>query len=277
MQLTELRVSVVVTSHNYAEYLGDCLESIISQDYPHLEILVADDNSQDDSLAVARRFEKRDSRVIVLANTENVGLARNKNRACAVASGDLLTFIDADDFYASPRKISDEVRLYRELVARGVPEPVVYSIADYDMPRYKIHDVNEVSCPEGDIFIRLLTRRVGDIPRDPLLSAELFRRVGGFDDEAKLYVDWSLHVRLAAVATFHCVRKIGVVRRIHGVGMSKASPRIHLRWILRGYRKNYRHLPLLKRPLAHVILSWTLLVRVVYPWLRDSLIGKASS
>jgi glycosyltransferase involved in cell wall biosynthesis len=56
-------VSVLVANYNYARYIGDALESMIAQSYPHFELIVCDDGSSDDSCAVVERYVKRDRRI----------------------------------------------------------------------------------------------------------------------------------------------------------------------------------------------------------------------
>jgi hypothetical protein len=94
-----LRISVAVPSYNYARYLGARLASVFAQTYPVAEVIVLDDASGDDSLAVARATAAewgRDIRVIV--NERNSGSAfRQWRRAAELARGDFLWIAEADD------------------------------------------------------------------------------------------------------------------------------------------------------------------------------------
>jgi glycosyltransferase involved in cell wall biosynthesis len=89
-------LSVVVPVYNGALHLDEALRSIRRQDYRRLDIVVIDDGSTDDSLAIARRHEKSDRRVTVLTQ-ENAGVGAARRAAVAAATGSFLTFIDADD------------------------------------------------------------------------------------------------------------------------------------------------------------------------------------
>lgn len=86
---------MIVPVYNGAEYLDEALLSIRGQDYRRLDIVVIDDGSTDDSLAIARRHES-DRRVTVLTQP-NAGVGAARRAAVAVASGEFLTFVDADD------------------------------------------------------------------------------------------------------------------------------------------------------------------------------------
>ncbi len=89
-------LSVVVPVYNGQEHLDEALRSIRRQDYRRLDVVVIDDGSSDDSLAIARRHERRDRRVTVLTQA-NAGVGAARRAAVAAATGSYLTFIDADD------------------------------------------------------------------------------------------------------------------------------------------------------------------------------------
>lgn len=90
-------VSVIIPVYNVSSYLSQCLDSVIGQTYQHIEILVIDDGSTDDSGRICDEYARRDSRIKVL-HTENRGLASARNLGLEYASGSFLSFIDSDDW-----------------------------------------------------------------------------------------------------------------------------------------------------------------------------------
>jgi glycosyltransferase involved in cell wall biosynthesis len=86
-----LEISVVIPVYNEQENLGKCLEAVYQSKYPPCEVIVVDDCSTDDSLAVAERFPCR-----VIKLQEKHGAARAKNRGAEEAKGDIIFFTDAD-------------------------------------------------------------------------------------------------------------------------------------------------------------------------------------
>ncbi|VXC36364.1 conserved hypothetical protein [Aeromicrobium sp. 9AM] len=90
-------LSIVVPVYNGEEFLDECLTSARKQDYRRVEIVVIDDGSTDGSLAVAQRHAKADARVTVLSQA-NAGVGEARRAAVAVATGEFLTFLDADDW-----------------------------------------------------------------------------------------------------------------------------------------------------------------------------------
>ncbi len=90
-------ISVIVPVYNVEDYLEECINSILSQTYTNLEILIVDDGSMDNSLAIIQEFSQRDSRITIFTK-ENGGLSSARNRAIDEAKGEYLTFIDSDDY-----------------------------------------------------------------------------------------------------------------------------------------------------------------------------------
>jgi glycosyltransferase involved in cell wall biosynthesis len=93
-----MKFSVLINNYNYGRFLDRALASVAAQTRPADEIIVVDDGSTDDSLKVARRWAERDARVTIIAK-ENGGQLSAFNAGFQAATGDILTFLDADDEY----------------------------------------------------------------------------------------------------------------------------------------------------------------------------------
>ena len=90
-------VSIIIPVFNVENYLAQCLDSVLAQTYQHLEIIVVNDGSYDGSGRICREYAMQDSRIKV-HNQPNQGLAAARNAGLNVATGEYVTFIDADDF-----------------------------------------------------------------------------------------------------------------------------------------------------------------------------------
>lgn len=90
-------ISVIVPVYNIATYLPMCIESILSQKYSKLEIILIDDGSTDESGKICDEYAKRDCRITVI-HQDNKGAAAAKNAGLRVASGYYLSFVDSDDY-----------------------------------------------------------------------------------------------------------------------------------------------------------------------------------
>ena len=90
-------ISVIVPVYNVAQYLSQCVSSILSQDYGDLEVILIDDGSTDASGEICDQYAAKDSRVRVI-HQKNGGAAAAKNAGLRLASGDYLAFADSDDY-----------------------------------------------------------------------------------------------------------------------------------------------------------------------------------
>ncbi len=89
-------VSVLIPCYNNAPTLARCLDSVLAQTYPCLEVIVVDDGSTDGSAGVVRDYMQKDARVKLICQ-QNAGVSAARNRAMREAHGDYLQFLDADD------------------------------------------------------------------------------------------------------------------------------------------------------------------------------------
>lgn len=93
------KISVLIPSYQVEPFISRCLDSVISQTYPNLEILVVDDGSSDGTVDVLRSYAANDDRIRVWQEVHR-GVSIVRNQLLKEASGDYLFFLDADDFLA---------------------------------------------------------------------------------------------------------------------------------------------------------------------------------
>ncbi|MBQ4058645.1 MAG: glycosyltransferase [Lachnospiraceae bacterium] len=91
------KVSIVIPVYNNEKYVEKCIESVCTQSYQDLEIILVDDGSTDSSGAICDRYAEQDSRIIVL-HQENGGVSNARNNGIDMATGEYLTFVDGDDY-----------------------------------------------------------------------------------------------------------------------------------------------------------------------------------
>jgi glycosyltransferase involved in cell wall biosynthesis len=101
-------VSIIVPCYNAARFVSAALDSALAQTWPACEVIVVDDGSRDESLAVARRYEARGVRVLTQPNR---GAAAARNAGLRAAQGTFIQFLDADDLLASD-KIAQQMRVF---------------------------------------------------------------------------------------------------------------------------------------------------------------------
>ncbi len=102
-------VSVVIPAYNHARYIDECVDSVLSQDHPAIEVIVVDDGSTDGTLERLQGYGQR----ITLLTQQGGRQARARNLALGVARGELIAFLDSDDRYR-PGRIRAAVQAFRD-------------------------------------------------------------------------------------------------------------------------------------------------------------------
>ncbi len=93
-------ISVIIPVYNSAAYLGDCLQSVCTQSYSNLEIILVDDGSNDGSADICDLWARKDTR-IQIKHIENKGVSNARNIGLEIATGEYIAFLDADDILES--------------------------------------------------------------------------------------------------------------------------------------------------------------------------------
>lgn len=204
-QLCSGLVTLVVASYNHSRFLSRRLESLLAQTYAPLEILVIDDCSSDNSVAVLRGYEG-DSRVRLVLRSENGGWVRVSNQGVGLAQGEFVQFANCDDaceptlvarlLQALERHPSAGLAFSRSLM---IDEEGVVLGTDFDTkePAFQTRCAEDtlLSGAEATDFLR----RSCVIPN---LSAALFRKscleeAGLLSSAYRVCSDWDLFFRIA--------------------------------------------------------------------------------
>ena len=190
-------VSVVVATYNMARYLPSAIRSVLEQTYPALEVLVIDDGSTDDTRTAIQPLLD-DRRVRYLAQ-ENQGQAGAKNRGVLEAKGEYVAFLDADDLWHRD-KLTHQIPLFygRERVG------VVYSrYLEIDEAGRQIA-VSDNKLFRGHISGPLLIFNFIAFGTT-VAKRECFERLGLFDEELGMGIDYDLWLRFSTQYEFDYV------------------------------------------------------------------------
>lgn len=111
--IKESLVSVIVPVYNGALFLKDCIDSIVSQDYSHIEIILVDDDSEDNSLDLCNQLSVKHSNISVIHQT-HAGLSAARNNGIKHSAGNYIMFIDCDDRLENMDLISGNMALFNK-------------------------------------------------------------------------------------------------------------------------------------------------------------------
>jgi GT2 family glycosyltransferase len=208
-------VSVLLPVYDAERYLAEAIESILAQTFSDFELLAIDDGSRDGSLALLEEYARRDPRVRLVCRT-HTGLVATLNAGLALARGELVARMDADDV-ALPRRLELQVaRLDRDpdLVCVGGAYEVI------DAKGRRIDLVRPPEAPEQILAAALEGR-------SPICHpAALYRRervigVGGYDVEVPVAQDYDLWLRLMDVGRLANLSEIVLRLRYHEHSVSE--------------------------------------------------------
>ena len=107
------KVSIIVPVYNVEKYIEKCLNSLISQSYKNIEIILIDDGSKDNSGKICDKYKRKDPRIKVI-HKENAGVSEARNSGMQKATGEYLCFVDADDFV-----MNDYIEYLHQLIVKG--------------------------------------------------------------------------------------------------------------------------------------------------------------
>ncbi len=158
-------VSILVGNFNYAHYIAQAIESVQSQTYSHWELIICDDGSTDDSVAVIESYSKRDSR-IRLVRQSNAGHGAALNTAYSLSRGEIVCLLDSDDLYL-PEKVERVVAAFAAFPERGVVVHRVFR-TDRNRRRQGVWPLSD-SLPEGWLAPALVSNG-GIVPYMPPTS-----------------------------------------------------------------------------------------------------------
>lgn len=213
-------VSVVIPAKNAAAYVGETIASALAQG-DVAEVIVVDDDSTDDTVAIVRAV--RDPRLRLIYN-DSAGVSAARNLGARYASGEWLLFLDADD------RLRAGAVAALLAAARGAPRAVLV-YGDYNTIDSEGHQIGRRGLlkgrrkPSGDVLTRLAAGNFIVNGGIALARAETFRAIGGFDTSLKYCEDWHCWCRLAAIGEFEFAPKLLLDYRLHTANTMNAAVR----------------------------------------------------
>lgn len=205
-------VSVIIPTYNSAHYLMQAVESVLSQTFRDLEILVIDDGSTDETEVVMRQY----GAPVRYIRQRNSGVSAARNRGIAESRGRYIAFLDADDTWY-PHKLErqlaalDKHRGYQLCYS-------AFTLATADLTPIRVVQSRRFGGAVEDLLLR--GNVVGSIC-SVLCKRSLFKVVGDFDPSLSQCADWDMWLRLATQTEFLYMDEPLVTYRQHDSNMSR--------------------------------------------------------
>ena len=155
-------VSVIVPTYNYAHYISEAIDSVLTQTYPQelIEIIVVDDGSTDNTREVLRKYI--DQELINYSFQENKGKANATKKAINIAKGKYIFNLDADDYFF-PSKIEETVKIFEQfsdVVHVGSPAKIIYQDKNQEIIESLPRDIMEKPISGQDLLNRFYRENI---------------------------------------------------------------------------------------------------------------------
>ena len=200
------RVSVIIPAYNRANYLPEALDSVFGQTPAPHEVIVVDDGSTDDTLEVLRDYEGK----IRYARQEHQGVSAARNRGLALAQGDVIAWLDADDVWESEFLATVLPILDADPEADGV----YTGLTRIDPAGNPLPQVGQTVVPPEELYSSLVDDCF--IQTSTFVARKrCFDQVGGFDPRFDICEDYDMFLRLAQGFRIVGIPELLVRYRVH--------------------------------------------------------------
>lgn len=183
-------VSVIIPSYNSAQYLPEAIESVLTQTYRPLQVIVVDDGSTDDTARAVEPYRDR----IRFIQKSNGGPASARNFGLKAVKGDWIAFLDADDVWL-PQKLEKQMRVIEEH-----PEVGMVACGEYEVNEYGTRDAEHIYTNYKDkrrFLEALCSGNVIGGGSTALVRRSCLEHLGGFDEDLFGTEDWDMWLRIA--------------------------------------------------------------------------------
>lgn len=212
-------VTVICLCYNHAKFVEQSIDSVLNQDYPNVELVVVDDASSDNSVAIIEALIEKNTAVTFLKNESNIGNCASFNRAFRRSKGEFIIDLAADDILLPDRisvGVSDlEVKGDRY----GVQYGAVELIDETGKSSGNFYDLNSHTPVSGDLYQQLIEKFFVSGP-SMFMRRKVLEEMGGYDEQLD-YEDFDLCMRSSREYLYSFIQRTVVKKRIHSDNYSK--------------------------------------------------------
>ena len=197
------RVSVIIPTYNRAWCLSEAIESVLSQTFQDMELIVVDDGSTDETPALLSQYGDR----LRVLHQPNQGVSAARNSGIQAAHGDLIALLDSDDTW-QPDKLARQVDFFDRQ-----PQARICQTEEIWIRRGKrVNPKHRHRKPSGDIFEASLALCLVS-PSAVMMRRNLLEEMGGFDESLPACEDYDLWLRVSLCYPIHLLDEPLVIKR----------------------------------------------------------------
>jgi glycosyltransferase involved in cell wall biosynthesis len=209
----EPMISVIMPVFNGERFLREAIDSILAQTFSDFEFIIIDDGSKDRSLAIIQDYAAKDSRIQIVVNDVNIGIAKSLNKGIDIAQGKYIARMDADDI-SLPERFQKQVEfmeIHPEIGALGGNTQVIDT--DGNFKKF-------INLPSSNpLILWLMCFENPMCHPSTLIRYELLHQVGGYRD-FRASEDYDLWQRMSEITRLANLDQTIVLYRLHGGNLS---------------------------------------------------------
>lgn len=211
-------VSVIMPAYNAEKYIGEAIESVLSQVYQNWELVIVNDASQDNTLKIIEYYTAMDSRIKVYSFSYNQGACAALNEALKRTNGEYICWLSADDKYkkemlSSSLSFLNEHKNFQAVFSKHEFINEVSELLIVWEPHPTFMNIGKNGCVEP--YYSLVFGGNAFNACTVLATAESFSKAGFFDEKHRYAGDYHYMMKMAAYADFGFLNQINVQSRIH--------------------------------------------------------------
>jgi len=203
-----LKFSIITPSYNQREFITECIESVLNQNYDNYEHIVFDGGSTDNTVSILKSYKH-----LIWKSEKDTGAANAINKGFSMASGDILVWLNTDDYFE--KNIFHQIA---EVFNKNKDIEFVYGNLTFIKENKEIIVFNNTANYSLDILLNYCP----DIIRQPssFFRKSLLNKVGKLDESLKCVFDYDLFIRMLKVTKFYHIDNNFVFQRTYPDSLS---------------------------------------------------------
>ncbi len=216
-------ISIAMTTYNGEKYIREQIDSILNQSYSDIELVICDDSSKDSTREILKEYEKKDSRVKLFFNEQNLGFKKNFEKAISLCNGEYVALSDQDDVWELT-KLEDSLKVFEKENVKMTSTNSLFTDENLNSLNRTMKDnLGILNIPQGknDLVKHLIHHNF--VQGSTILAKRDFINSCLPIPEAVVYHDWWFGLKAASEDSFVYTDKVTLKYRQHNSNVTDNS------------------------------------------------------
>jgi len=203
-------VSVIMASRNASKFIETAIQSVLVQTFRDWELIIVDDNSNDNSIAIINEYKKKDKRIRLISNLKTLGPAKSRNIALNLSKGKWISILDSDDVYF-PLKLEKQIE-----IIKNRPEVIFVGSGLVFIDKNGVYlSYYKYSSKDSILKENILKNKQFPPHSSYFIKSNYLKKINGYNTRYYMAPDYDLLLRLLKFGKFTCANDVLVKLRLH--------------------------------------------------------------